>query len=519
MAILEVEPLGRTNVGWVGGRPTDEAREAFAQCGFTILDRPLTDDDLLDRSRLAGLGAVVFIPQPDNPSLYFNAVRAYVRRLLDFDCRVFVVPDDIRSLPLVYNALLRIGVAASNLPEEILQRFDWQKTFGRPDPVPPLPHVSIYPPGARWSEIAGFLLRNRAGAAPNDNLKIVFERRRGAEIALKPNPRLLKRAFADCTEVHLTPLTQGKSGLCVYRAHPLKGTSHLMPLFVKAGERRKILQEFRNYQIYVEPFLPFHLGPRLNYARCCLGGTHGLLVGDLIDASERLETTARGGRSGPAISCLFDRTLQAWYRTAENRSVSIADSLRRRLPFSVPDRRLAAARDLGARRKLAYLKKLFMRCKGKPVKFARIHGDLHVNNVMVRGHEALVLDFYAHNDGPMLLDVATMETSLLVEGFDDHPESFARWLQSILPLYDTPKIDMMPRHGDPRDINHWFHESARQLRHHALRLGSPDQYAAVLALALLVKASKDVNKRGPEDERRAAAYLFAERLLENNFGP
>lgn len=48
MAILEVEPLGRTNIGWVGRQPTEEAREAFVQCGFTILDRPLTDHELLN---------------------------------------------------------------------------------------------------------------------------------------------------------------------------------------------------------------------------------------------------------------------------------------------------------------------------------------------------------------------------------------------------------------------------------------------------------------------------------------
>lgn len=92
MAILEIEPAGRTDVGWVGGRPTAEAKDAFAQCGFTIVDRPLTDHDLLYRSRLAGLGAVVFVPQPDNPSFFFKASKAYVRRLLDFDCRTLVCP-------------------------------------------------------------------------------------------------------------------------------------------------------------------------------------------------------------------------------------------------------------------------------------------------------------------------------------------------------------------------------------------------------------------------------------------
>lgn len=516
MAILEVEPLGRTNVGWAGPAPPAEAREAFGRCGFAVVDHPLTEFDLLHQGLLARLGAVVIVPQNENPSLFYKVATRCLRRLLDYDCRVFVVPDDIRSLPLVYKVLEQIGVAASNLPNDVLKRFVWQKTSGGTDVLPPLPHVSIYPPGAKWSEIAGFLLRNRAGPVPNENLRI--QRRHGTDIAHKPNRLLLKRAFADCTEVHLVPLTQGKSGLCVYRAHPLKGSAHLMPLFIKAGERRKILQEFRNYQRYVDSFLPFHLGPRLNYARCCLGATHGLLVGDLIDASESLELTARAGRSGPAIACLFDRTLHAWYRTAENRHISIADSLGKRLRFSVSTRRLEAAKALGAKLGFKDLQRLFMKCSSKPVKFARIHGDLHVNNVMVRGHEALVLDFYAHNDGPMLLDVATMEASLLVEGFADHPEPLPRWLKSILPLYDSPKIDMLPRYGDPRDVTHWFHESVRQLRHHALRLGFPDQYAAVLALALLVKASKDPGKLGAEDDRRAASYLFAERLLYNNFG-
>jgi hypothetical protein len=521
MAIREVEAFGRTNIGWLGRDPSDEAKAAFKERGFTVVDRALTEFDLLMPAQLAGLAAVVIEQRLDQPSLFFNAVQKCVRRLLDYDCRVFVVPAEIRGLPQVYDALELIQVPASNLPSAVLRRFRWQSSLKGPDRVPPLPHVGIYSPQPSWSEIANFLACNRPGAPPNENVQLEFDRRAGFESAgIRPNARLLKRAFVDCSEVHLVPMTEGNSGVCVYRAYPLVGTAHLMPRFVKVGERRKILQEFRNYQIYVERSVPFHLGPRLNYDRCCLGANQGVLVGDFIDASESLETSARGGRSGPAIACLFDRTLYAWYRGAEDRAISIADALKSRFPTAVVRRRLGVARRHGAKRELRDLRHLFLRCDRKPTKFARIHGDLHVNNVRVRGHEALVLDFYAHNEGPMLFDLATMEASLLVEAFGSvHPEPFANWVESMLPLYDNAKIDMVPPHGDPRDVNQWFHEAVRQLRHYALRVGSADQYAAALGLALLIKASKDPRKQGPEDDRRSAAYVLAEKVLVNNFGP
>ncbi len=47
----------------------------------------------------------------------------------------------------------------------------------------------------------------------------------------------------------------------------------------------------------------------------------------------------------------------------------------------------------------------------------------------------------------------------------------------------------------------------------------PHQYAAALALALLVKATKSPKTPEPEASRRAAAYVLAERLLVNAFDP
>ena len=45
------------------------------------------------------------------------------------------------------------------------------------------------------------------------------------------------------------------------------------------------------------------------------------------------------------------------------------------------------------------------------------------------------------------------------------------------------------------------------------------QYAAALAVAFLVKATKDLKAGEPENSLRAAAYVFAEHLLQKNAQP
>lgn len=520
MAILDVATLGRLDVGWIGGDPPDEARAPFVDRGFRVIERGIAPFDPIEPAVLAGLAAAVIVQRQDWPSQFERIIRSCVRRLLDLDCRVFVLPFDVAGLPQVYRCLEDMRVCASNLPPKLLEeRFQWQRSLGAPMIVPPLPHVSIFPPGASWSEMANFLVQNRPGEAVKETIELTFDP--GSE-SLRDSAgighALLKRAFKDYNEVHFIPMTEGRSGVAVYRAYPIFGAFHTMPRFVKLGERNKIFQEFQNYQINAEKYLPFNLGPRLNYDLCCLGATHGVLVGDLIEACESLKVAARSGRAGPAISCLFDRTLHAWYRNIELRDVPLSESIKRRFPRVFSRRRMRAARRLGARRDPRDLRRLFDRCNSTPVMFARIHGDLHVDNVQVRGHEALVIDFYSNQDGPLVWDMATLEASLLVDAFEyDDSWSFSDWWASVLPLYSAKPLNMLPGHGNPRDPHRWFHEMVRQVRHYASRIAQPDQYAAALSLALLNKSSKDPRLRGPEDTRRIAAYVFAECVLTNSF--
>ncbi len=117
-----------------------------------------------------------------------------------------------------------------------------------------------------------------------------------------------------------------------------------------------------------------------------------------------------------------------------------------------------------------------------------------------------------------MLDSATREASLLVDAFHNSPAwSVQAWRASVETLYNSPKINMLPPHGKPSDPHRWFHDVVRQIRHYASRVARPEQYAAALALALLIKACKDPNADGAEHERRAMAQVFGELLLVNNF--
>ncbi|QAU43616.1 hypothetical protein XH83_36955 (plasmid) [Bradyrhizobium sp. CCBAU 53351] len=522
MSIVDVTAFGRSEVGWIGADPPAEAKAPFQDRGLTIRQQQITAFQPMEPALLASLAAVVIVQQQDYPSRFQRIVRSCLKHLLDYECRVFVVPFGVAGLPQVYRCLEEARVFASNLPSDVLRnQFTWQRSLGDPMPLPPLPHVTILSPIANWSEAANFLVRHLPGEAVQESVSFSF----APECEFGENDAgvgqvLLKRAFRGYTAVHFSPMTEGRSGAAVYRAYPVFGAFHTMPRFVKLGDRSKIFQEFQNYQLNVEKYVPFNLGPRLNYDLCCLGSTRGVLVGDLIESCESLRLAARSGRAGPAISCLFDRTLQAWYRNIERRDTPLSQTLGPRFPKQFDRRRMQRARSIGSRCDRDRLFTLFEYCASSPVLFAKIHGDLHVDNVQVRGHEALVIDFYANQDGPLVWDIATLEASLLVDAFDNHELwSFDEWWRSIEQPYGGKPLDMLLGHGDPRDPHRWFHEAVRQIRHYAARVASADQYGAALALALLNKAAKDPNLKGPEDERRAAAYVLAERILNNNFAP
>jgi hypothetical protein len=181
---------------------------------------------------------------------------------------------------------------------------------------------------------------------------------------------------------------------------------------------------------------------------------------------------------------------------------------------------MAKARELGAALDITALRGLFERCTSIPVLVGPIHGDLHSGNVRVRATDAIVIDFVQHRDYPLVYDAACLEASLLVEGFANDKREPQEWLESLKPLYETSPLEgAAVTQANPKNRSFWFHGTVHQIRRYARQWQiGPNQYAGVLALALLIKAVKTPNAPEREAYRRAGAYLIAEKILLKAFG-
>lgn len=537
MPIDRLVDRSRKQAVWLRTEPSADAASAFTRRGFTV--STLSDEELEQPADLQGIGVVV-LPQSRDKALQITRdLERHAERLLDYDCRVIVQPapvevvepaggleppPDLRSIITNYLEQQRLPMAGLLLTDKTGKKHRRRKV--RKDDPPP--HIRLMSDSDSWDDIANYVVEHPSGNAPAlpQHLEVRVADEFGQAAVLEPNKDILvRRAFSNCAEIHLVRMAEGRSGVGVYRAFPkvarsLLKSRWLLPYFIKIGKRKKIFAEYENYVDAVEGYVPFHLGPHLVQDRCCLGAKDEIIVGDWVEESESLRDCARNGRAATAIACLFDRTLHGWYRNAETIDKSVAAVLAPRLPWRrIRGERYRRAKELGATKTLGELRQLLRCCNSLGVVVSPIHGDLHASNVRVRATDAIVIDFFAHDGAPILYDFASLEASLLVEGFsDDLDADTARWMRSIQPLYTTP-LNMAPPLADPHDSHSWFYACVRQIRHHAQRGEISDgQYAACLAVALLVKVHKDMALSNAEGSRRAAAYVFAERILTGTFG-
>lgn len=511
----------RKHVAWFGCVPPADGRQAFEDRGFKVTS--CSAAQLNDTGFVSGLSAVIFVQSSDKAAQVGQYLSEYAERLLNYDCQVVLRPGsaELSDDPqLLRNTVDRLRLPETGFPERVPEEGKPPKAV---EAIPPPPYVRFFGHFVPWGFIANKVAENPPGAAPNLILDISVDdvvKKLDSDAEL-----LVRRAFSDCLNVHLVAMEGGHSGVRVYRAYAeLAGGLHAQwpqPHFVKIGERATILKEYEMYEDDVDPYIPFHLGPHLIRERCCLGAKEGVLVGDYVEESESLRDCASQGRGATAIACLFDRTLLGWHRRWKEVQTPLSRGLNHRFPRinRIGNTRYARARALGATRDLNELRTLFQRCDSVPVLVGPIHGDLHAANVRVRATDAIVIDFCAHADFPLVYDAACLEASLLVDGFADDKRDIEEWLASVASLYDHPVTGRQLPHPNPKDRSCWFHACVRQIRRYARQWECrEDQYAGALAVALLTKAVKDKHAPEPEASRRAAAYVLAERVLWTTFG-
>jgi hypothetical protein len=522
MAIRQPLAMTRPQIGWLNSSPPADGVAALTGRGYDV--KLFSDGELEDPITQSLLSAVIFTQSSEKPRRIEQELGRHAARLLDYDCTLIVRPNE-NFTPIVKGALDKLK----------LPMFGYNNLRGGspidllPAEIPPPPYIAIASAHSSWNDVANEVVRCRPGAPPNRSVRIIED----SLLNLSDTDRiLLQRAFHDCSEIHLTTLGDGRSGatvLCVHAtlANPtIHGPSNNWPLpyFVKIDRRFRVASEYKNYQDYVEQFVPFHLGPDLVSYRCGLGATHGIIVGNFIEESESFLECARDGRGLSALACLFSRTLRGWYRGAQ-----IIDQQPVAWPLRLPhfpstrcQARVDLAHQLGATKSPTELVKIVADGDVRQnLLIGPTHGDLHARNIRVRSTDAIVIDFLRGNIGPLLWDIGCLEASLVADCFGNDARDATAWLRSIEPLYSGALLREGPVTCHPRDGSAWFYDCVRKLRLYAREMEQGHgQYAFFLGLALLHKASKDLERLSTGDEgRRAGAYVLAERLLSNQSFP
>ena len=537
MAIWEFSSnVGRGAIGFVESDPMSAAATQLADFELYRLDEAL----LSEPRKLAETQAVIFQQLESKPRLVIDQLRRFAPRLMWHDCRIFIQP--VLATPggngpafrgMIVQALDELRLPASGLSIEDAQDFgSWFDGLEAPR-LTPCVHLSELPQD--WRHIARLISTNPAADPPNYDLQLDVVDKDGVHVDLSLEQEvLIRRAFWNCKDVRLVGVGNGLSGIATYRGYAhlqqgAVGSKWPYLYFIKIGDRGKISREYLNYRANALENVPYHLGPRLRMDRCALGHTQGVIVSDYVSGAEALRDCAKDGRAAPVIANLLNTTLWAWRNSAEPEQTPLNDFIAPDLDRDIPRHREPLITGYGGTTKPTDLRLAVKSANLLPVLVGVVHGDLHATNVLVRGNDAIIIDFEKVGlRKPLLTDLASLEGGLFVDGFIGDRRSGAQLLASLDCLYDVSAFlgEVSPCH--PSDPSTWFYDCVRQIRMQAKQIElRPLQYAWTLAVSLARKACNEEDFRA-EDERdqpvvpkvplsredvRALAYVLAERIM------
>ena len=500
-------------------------------------------DALAEPGLLTTTAAVLFRQSLKHPRRIVEQLERLAPTLLSHGCLVFVQPvpivegsgtEYLRFRHLIAKAIDALQLPASGLTDDEFRTLGpWFKSTA----LTPIVHVMERPDD--WQGLLMYLQLHAPGQAAMPGPTIAHRDSEGVEMALDAERTLLvKRAFWDGAEVKLEQLRNGLSGVNAYRAflqgNSVAGSRYPYRYFVKIGPRNKVADEYLAYRDTALEHLPYHLGPRLRLDRCALGHRYGILVSDYVNGAEPLRDCARDGRAVGAIANLFNVTFRGWHVGAQLVDVPLEGHLQARLADAVPSFRKPLIDEYGAKKTLAELSGLLVSGETRPYFVGVIHGDLHATNVLVRGGDAILIDFEkVEPQGPVLRDLACLEGGLFVDGFVGDRRDPASILASVRCLYtsDLLRGDERITPCPPDDGSAWFFDCITQIRMQARQFDrAHNQYPLLLASELLRKACnkndfeedqrRQINpkeqgrtKRINMEQTRAMAYVVAEWIL------
>jgi hypothetical protein len=345
---------------------------------------------------------------------------------------------------------------------------------------------------------------------------------------------LLRRCFYDCDRIYLEQLGGGRDAAGVFCVHAWLGKSIVgprpLPFFIKFSDPTKIESERTNYERYADSYIPFYLRPNLVPSRCARIKGLASLVGNFVEDSVPLRTALRASQSPGIIFSLFEVSLRGFRsQPASGPTQTWDESLEaflrgRSRPEEVMTKTVQLAQSLGLMSTPTDLTSSLCSAVGSVTrKFSPYHGDLHAGNVMVRGKDAILIDFSAVKNGPLTADPATLEVSL-VFGTDenDKPDAFNEWKKAVDEFYDGVSIHEPPSLGTGPGPFAWLCKAIREIRHVLLGCDCHQEEAAEVLAAYLLRfarlpADKFRSKKLSELARKRQAYalVVAERIVNS----
>jgi hypothetical protein len=352
---------------------------------------------------------------------------------------------------------------------------------------------------------------------------------------LKQEERLLvRRAFQKAEEVHIRELKSGFTDSRVFLAYEKRKESSIahwtQSRLVKIGDRKNIAYEIKAMK-EVSPFVPFELRPNLEVH--IEGFSRSVYVADFVEKSESMLEAARGGRAETAISNLFNRTLQLWRDRAWQCIPQSKESLAlaaERLKIISPDviqkeylDSVTLDEDAGFDVNALWSSLVEISFEHRA---ATIHGDLHGDNVRVRGDDAILIDLGAvkgtdevGKGAPICFDVAMLEVALVFTCTEEENrnEKFEqpKWETAIRQFYDLKAILSPPKpNSEPKhDEYFWMFGCLRRVRAFGIYEQSDNHEYAIALVIALWRLCKFKSQSNADKGRRVVALDIGAKLI------
>jgi len=492
--------MRQKNILWYGSVPSPGVIERLAMRGFHIIENPAIHA-LVDA--LLGMTWAVVFDHSRNSGESPEPAYVHLPTFIDHGLLVIVVADRTLWGNLRTKCLHPID---AEFPWDDVLRFipDWRGIHF--DNI-----VSLTPP-AKWQSFTVTVDEHDEGLAEDER-------------------RLVHRSFPKAEEVVFREIRKGFSGSRVFMAYEKRrkdetSISHwTQPRLVKIGDRASMAVEVAAMRD-VSPFVPYELRPNLEMH--IEGFRKGLFVADFVDRSESMLEAARAGRADAALSNLFNRTLQRWRergQQCQRSDESFADAAER-LGIVAPDSILAEYTEsepgeragVDVQKTWALLREIRFKHR-----VATIHGDLHGENVRVRGDDAILIDFGSvkgddkvGSGAPLCFDVAMLEVALVftyIVGEEDTSFPQARWRADVEAWY---QLDVIAKALDApaaaRDGG-WLVGCLQRIRAFGIyEQSNGREYALALAVAML-RMCKYPSRSTAEKGRRVFGLLAAVNII------